>query len=169
VPGRPFSSGRNFRHIEIVTDNWGSDFPLLTWEWETRKRGQVDQHFRVLGVLNIVWGALGALIGLIVLAVFAGAYGVVGVVAHRPEADLALPVIAIVGIAISLFLLILSAPSIIAGLGLLNHRSWAPVLTIVVSALHLLNFPFGTALGIYGLWVILSSRGLGYSIVDARS
>jgi hypothetical protein len=30
------------------------------------------------------------------------------------------------------------------------------MLAIVVSALHLINIPFGTALGIYGLWVLLS-------------
>ena len=30
---------------------------------------------------------------------------------------------------------------------------------IVLSALHLINFPFGTLLSIYGLWVLLSKEG----------
>jgi hypothetical protein len=30
------------------------------------------------------------------------------------------------------------------------------MLTIVLSAIELLHVPFGTALGIYGLWVLLS-------------
>jgi len=34
-------------------------------------------------------------------------------------------------------------------------------LTIVVSALHLFSIPFGTALGIYGLWVMLSDETIG--------
>jgi hypothetical protein len=29
---------------------------------------------------------------------------------------------------------------------------------IVISALHLLSFPFGTALGVYGLWVLLNEQ-----------
>jgi hypothetical protein len=29
-------------------------------------------------------------------------------------------------------------------------------LTIILSALHLFNVPFGTALGVYGFWVLLS-------------
>jgi len=62
-----------------------------------------------------------------------------------------------VGGAIALFLLIVSIPSVIAGIGLYCFKSWARLLAIIVSALHLLNIPFGTALGIYGFWVLLSS------------
>jgi len=29
------------------------------------------------------------------------------------------------------------------------------VLAIILSVIHLLSIPFGTALGIYGLWVLL--------------
>jgi hypothetical protein len=120
----------------------------------------MEQHIKILGVLNIVWGAFGALCGLLILIIFGGAYGVVGaVIHHQPEASVALPIIAIVGIAISLFLLILSAPSIIAGVGLVYFKPWARILAIVVSALHLINIPFGTALGIYGLWVLFSPEG----------
>jgi len=117
----------------------------------------MGQHIKLLGVLNIVWGAFGALCGLLVLIIFGGAYGVVGAVTpHQPEASVALPIIAIVGMAISLFLLILSVPSIIAGIGLIYFKPWARILAIVVSALHLVNIPFGTALGIYGLWILFS-------------
>ena len=41
-----------------------------------------------------------------------------------------------------------------AGWGLLNDKPWARILTIVLSALSLLSVPIGTALGIYGLWVL---------------
>ena len=58
-----------------------------------------------------------------------------------------------------LILLALSLPGIIAGIGLLKFRPWSRVLTIVLSALNLMNFPFGTILGIYGLWVMLSDEG----------
>jgi hypothetical protein len=50
---------------------------------------------------------------------------------------------------------VLSVPGLIAGYGLLKIRRWARVLGIVLSALSLLNVPFGTALGAYGLWILL--------------
>ena len=39
--------------------------------------------------------------------------------------------------------------------GLFEHRPWARILTLVLGFLALLRFPFGTALGIYTLWVLL--------------
>ena len=125
--------------------------------------GNMENHIKILGILNIVWGSVGALAGLVVLLVFGGAYGVVGVVTRQqPDAAVALPLIAMIGGAIALFLLIVSIPSIIAGIGLYNLRPWSRILVIVLSALHLLNFPFGTALGIYGLWVLLSHDSRRY-------
>jgi hypothetical protein len=123
----------------------------------------VEQHIKILGILNIVWGAFGALCGLIILLIFGGAYGIVGSVAfHRPEASVALPFIAIIGGAISVLLLLLSAPSIVAGIGLIFFKPWARILGIIISILHLLNIPIGTALGIYGLWVLFSPRSEGF-------
>jgi hypothetical protein len=55
--------------------------------------------------------------------------------------------------------LVLSLPGIIAGIGLLSFKPWARILTIVVSILDLLNIPFGTALGVYGLWVLFNDDG----------
>ena len=119
----------------------------------------MEQHIKVLGILNIVCGSLGALGGIVILIVFGGAYGIVEAVSsYQSEASMALPVIAVVGGAIAILLLLLSAPSIIAGIGLLQRRSWAKILGIVVSALHIFNVPFGTALGIYGFWVLCSQE-----------
>jgi hypothetical protein len=46
-----------------------------------------------------------------------------------------------------------------AGVGLLRYREWARTLTIILSVLMLIAFPFGTAIGIYALWVLLSDDG----------
>jgi len=43
----------------------------------------------------------------------------------------------------------------LAGWGLLQRESWARMLTLVLAFLALFNIPFGTALGIYTLWVLL--------------
>ena len=50
-----------------------------------------------------------------------------------------------------LLALILSLPCLIAGLGLLGFRSWARILTIILSVIALFHVPVGTALGFYGL------------------
>ena len=114
-------------------------------------------HVRILAYLHIVFGALGIVAALIVLFVFGGIAGIVGASnPGDPQAwHVAMPIIGIVGLVICAFVLLLSLPGIIAGFGLLKFRPWARLLTIVLSALNLLSIPIGTALGIYGLWVLL--------------
>jgi hypothetical protein len=113
-------------------------------------------HIKILGALYIALGSIGVLVALLLLLFVGGAASLVGVAADSRDAILAVPIIGIAGTAIVVFLLILSLPGIIAGIGLLNFRPWARILTLVLSALNLLNVPFGTLLGAYGLWVLLS-------------
>ena len=47
---------------------------------------------------------------------------------------------------------------IVAGWGLLERQPWARTLAIVLGCFSLLDMPFGTALGIYTLWVLLPAR-----------
>ena len=44
---------------------------------------------------------------------------------------------------------------LIAGWGLYERRSWARILALVLAFLSLFHPPFGTAIGIYTLWVLL--------------
>jgi hypothetical protein len=117
----------------------------------------MDTHVKVLAVLYIIFGVLGTLIGLGFMALLS-VIGVAGA-ASDPDAWVALPILGFTGAALGTFILILSLPGIIAGAGLLKYRPWARILTIVLSALNLMNVPFGTILGIYGLWVMLSDEG----------
>jgi predicted nucleic acid-binding Zn ribbon protein len=57
---------------------------------------------------------------------------------------------------IALLLLVKAGAGIIAGAGLLQRQPWARTLAIVLGCISLINIPFGTALGIYTLWVLLS-------------
>ena len=66
------------------------------------------------------------------------------------------PILGLTGAALSTFLLVLSLPGVVIGIGLLQRRSWARVAGIVISLLNLFNFPFGTMLGVYGLWVLFA-------------
>jgi hypothetical protein len=49
--------------------------------------------------------------------------------------------------------------NIVAGIGLLRYREWARILSLVLAAFMLIGFPFGTAIGIYAFWVLLSNEG----------
>jgi hypothetical protein len=47
---------------------------------------------------------------------------------------------------------------LIAGWGLLQREVWARMLAIILGILNLLDAPFGTAIGIYTLWVLLPAE-----------
>ena len=59
---------------------------------------------------------------------------------------------------IGILLLCAAAIGLLAGWGLLQGQPWARMLTIVLAFLNLLHIPFGTALGIYTLWVLLPAQ-----------
>jgi len=54
------------------------------------------------------------------------------------------------------YLTITAVAGIAAGWGLIDRQPWARMFAIVVGCLKLVDFPFGTALGIYTLWVLAS-------------
>ncbi|MBU0984788.1 MAG: hypothetical protein KKA42_13010 [candidate division Zixibacteria bacterium] len=115
----------------------------------------MEKHVSVLGILFIVFGAMGLFASLIVL-VFLGGLGVaIGAESGDEEVVLAL---GLVGTIMMLIGLVSSLPGIVAGWGLLRHKSWARILTIILSILILPGFPIGTALGIYGLWAMFNEE-----------
>jgi len=124
---------------------------------ELRHAGEtMETHVKTLGILHIVLASLGILAGLIVLLVFGGIAGLVGVTDHSEDARLAIPILGGIGGLIFFMLMTLSLPGIVVGIGLLRFRPWARILGIVLSVLDLIHVPLGTAVGIYGFWVLLS-------------
>lgn len=116
-------------------------------------------HVKILAIVNIVFGCLGILAALAIGGMFAVTGTMVGVAAqHEPDAAVAAGVLGLIGTGLFILLLVVSAPSIVAGWGLLNFKPWARILGIVLSALNLINFPIGTAVGGYGLWVLLNTE-----------
>lgn len=113
----------------------------------------MEQHVKIVAILNIVMGGLGVLIALGVLLVFGGLAGIVAADSD-PEAGVGVAVLGMIGAIGFIAIALMSVPSVIAGIGLLKYREWARVLGMVVSVLHLLNLPLGTALGVYGIWVL---------------
>ena len=118
------------------------------------------EHIRILGILNMVMGGLAAAGGIVVLVIMGSIVKLITVSGGLSDQDAATagPVITIVGVCLGSFLLLLSAPALIGGWGLLNFRPWSRILMIVLSILHLFHIPLGTALGVYGLWVLFSDE-----------
>jgi len=114
------------------------------------------QHVKILGILHIIYAGLVVLAGVIVLVVMGGIAGIISTSDTSPDSQIAPPILGLIGIGVFVLLLVLSLPGIIGGFGLLQFKPWSRILVIVLSALDLISVPFGTALGIYGLWVLLN-------------
>lgn len=114
------------------------------------------QHVKILGALHIVFASLGILLALGLLLLFGGIAGIIGATDYSGNAHISIPILGGIGGIVFFFLLAISLPGLIAGIGLLQFQPWARILAIVLSVFDLIHIPFGTALGVYGLWVLLS-------------
>ncbi len=106
----------------------------------------MEAHVKALALLYILVGAFSGVTGLILLAVFAG-----------PAMNASFgPLAGTILTGWIVLMLILAIPSIVLGVGLLHRRPWARTTGMVIAILELLNFPVGTVLGGYTLWVLLT-------------
>jgi hypothetical protein len=117
----------------------------------------METHVRWAGLLNIVFGSAGAVISIALLFIFGGVSGLMALSAEDSNVPMrAITVTGVVAVWLVVLTLLVSAPLIVAGFGVLRFRPWARVLIIIISALNLLNLPLGTAVGMYSLSVMLS-------------
>jgi hypothetical protein len=114
----------------------------------------MKNHIQIVSILHIAMGALSLLVA-IGIFLFAGLAG--GIVAAQAQegAHAAGGIIGLVGFVVAGFLAVLSLPSIIGGWALMTGRSWGRIVVLVVAALHIMNVPLGTALGIYTFWALM--------------
>jgi len=111
----------------------------------------MDTHVRVIGILAIVFGIMGLIGSAILFVAVAGG----GLISGDP---MVIKITSIVAVTVSSLIGMLSIPEIIAGIGILKLQNWGRILGIVVAILNLMNIPFGTAFGVYALWVLLNSE-----------
>jgi len=109
-------------------------------------------HVKVLGWMHLIFGALGLLAAFVVMGgtvlggFFSGSLpGLIG--------------LSMIGTFAAVIIIAYAIPGLLAGYGLLKFAPWARVLTIVLALFELFRFPFGTCLGVYSLWVLLSADG----------
>jgi len=109
---------------------------------------EMKGHVTIVAALSIGFGALGVLIGLIAFVIIAGA----GFFSGDPDA---MAITSIVALSIAGFMLIISIPDIIAGIGLLKRKSWARILALIIACVDLIMIPIGTIIGAYCIWVLV--------------
>jgi hypothetical protein len=122
--------------------------PVVMAQMQPRP-GRVQRHVHLLGILWLAESALHALGGLMLLVAANTIFAHGGPTPDTPS--FLHPLLSVLGIAI----LAKSALGFLTGWGLMQRESWARVLALVLGFISLFNPPFGTALGIYTLWVLL--------------
>lgn len=112
-------------------------------------------HVPIIGWLSIASSAILLVIGVGGFFLLSS----IGVISGDRQAAL---ILGIVGTWGGLLFVVLALPGFAAGYGLLQRKEWGRILAIVVAFLHLINFPLGTLLGIYTLWVLLQTSAGEY-------
>lgn len=115
----------------------------------------LEQHVKVLGWLHIGSNILLLIIGAFVFFLLTA----IGVISGDQEAT---AILGTVGTFIGLLMAALAIPGMVAGWGLLKQKNWGRVLGIIVGIFSLMNFPIGTAIGIYTLYVLLQEEAPAY-------
>ncbi len=126
----------------------------VSWPTGGLAQGRLQRHLRTLGILWIIVGALWLVpsVGLMTLG------GLTRLVIPGSEA-LAHNVGPFVMFLLGGSLLVVGVGGILVGWGLMHRQPWARMVAIILGIIILFHPPFGTALGIYTLWVLLSDEG----------
>lgn len=109
-----------------------------------------ETHVNIVAWLHIILSILGLLVTAFVFIVFI----IIGLVLAASDDAAAMGIFAVIATVIGAFLLLVSAPGLVGGIGLLKRQNWARILVLILSVLQLFNIPFGTAVGVYSLWVL---------------
>ena len=114
--------------------------------------GRVARHARALGILWMIYSALVVIGGLVVFGVANTIFGPMG-----PEQD-APPFVRPLLNGIGVLLLAKGIVGMAAGYGVMQLLPWTRIVLLIFAFIAIpTSIPFGTVLGIYTIWVLLSS------------
>ena len=116
------------------------------------------RHVTILAILTTIWGALAMLVGVSMLLLAAGPVALLNAPQGQAvgfAAGFMAGVFALTGI----FALAWGAAHVWAATRLRRHDPRGRMVGLGLALVDLLILPFGTALGIYALWVLLTNEG----------
>ena len=120
----------------------------------------MTSHADFVGILFVVWGLLTALVGLSTLALGFGAVALIMSASRGGEGgQVAAGMTAAAFTVLALIAIVWGVAHVVVGVPLRRRRSWARLAALMLGAVDLLLLPYGTALGAYAIWVLLSERG----------
>ena len=111
----------------------------------------LELHVSIVGWLYILGNSIYLLVGGLGLIFLTS----IGIAVQDAEAFRILSVVGGIG---AVFFTLLAVPGLIAGYGLLKRKSWARILALVLAVFGLINFPIGTIISVYTLWVLLQTE-----------
>ena len=121
---------------------------------------RLDGHKKVLGILYVI-SAMLTILGMIMLnAILSLVFSFAFNEADADEQRVMEFVSAIVQYVPIFVILFFSIPTLIAGIGLLTRQTWAMIFALIMGCLKLFNFPIGTAIGIYAIWIYAEDQRL---------
>jgi hypothetical protein len=115
----------------------------------------MQKHITLVGALFVGHSAFQVLGGLIAVLFIIGGGLLGGLISDE---GIVLGITFFIGATIGTWILLVSVPGIIAGVGLLRRRTWGRYLALVMSVIWLLNIPIGTAIGAYSIWVLVQDE-----------
>jgi hypothetical protein len=118
----------------------------------------VDKHVTILAILTSIWGALAILVGVSMLLLAVGPVAILS----GPQGD-GLEIYAgfLAGLfaVMGLFAVLWGGTHVWAATLIRRRQPLGRLLGLGLAVVNLLILPFGTALGIYALWVLLTNEG----------
>lgn len=112
----------------------------------------MKKHVTIVGSIQIGFSALGLMAAVAVFVALSFARAFVG------DDDVPQTVLRFLSISLPVLIGSLSMLGLIAGICLLLYKSWARYVVIVLSTIDCINIPFGTAKGIYSIWVLIQDE-----------
>jgi len=116
-------------------------------------------HVDFVGLLFIVWGLLTTLVGLSTLALGIGAVALIASANRGGGGQMAAGLTAAAFTTLAIIAILWGAAHVVVGVPLRRRRPWARHVALMLGSVDLLLMPYGTALGIYALWVLLNEKG----------
>jgi hypothetical protein len=116
-------------------------------------------HVDFVGVLFVVWGLLTTLVGVSTLALGVGAVALITSASRGGGGTFAAGVTAALFTTLAVIAIIWGSAHVIVGVPLRRRRPWARIIALMLGSVDLLLLPYGTALGVYALYVLLNEKG----------
>lgn len=114
-------------------------------------------HVDFLGVLFIIWGVLTTLVGVSTLALGVAAASMIA--SRGGGGQFAAGVTAAAFTTLALIAIVWGVVHVAVGVPLRRRHPWARLVALMLGSVDLLLLPYGTALGVYALWVLLNEKG----------